>query len=87
MDPQAALLQRMSSRLRATTSLARRPQVAINRNIAQSHIGFPVDGFQKRCYGFPREGAGQLFKPVKAGSIDLAIQSGTHSAMCREKPK
>src|SRR6202163_2134592 len=58
-----------------------------HRVIAQSHFGLPVDGFQKRCYGVPRESAGQLFKPVKPGSIDLAIQSGTHSAICREKPK
>src|SRR3979490_173146 len=90
MDPQAALsptdvVQADGDDLTGAESLGGEQKK--QRVIGQSHVGLPVDAFQKRCYGVPRESAGQLFKPVKPRSIDLAIQSSTHSAICREKPK
>ena len=58
-----------------------------HRVVAQPHRGLPVDAFQQRRYGVPRESARQLLKPVKPRSVDLAIQPGTYPAIRREKPK
>ena len=55
--------------------------------VAQSHRGLLIDAFQKRCYSVPGQGARQLLKPVQPGSVDLAIESRSHSAICREEPK
>src|SRR5580658_7060562 len=90
MDPQAALspadvIQADGDNLTGAESIGGDHQK--HRVIAQSHGGFPVDAFQKRFYGVPRESARQLFKSVEPRSIDLAIQSSTHSTICREKPK
>src|ERR1700678_4169138 len=55
--------------------------------IAQSHCGFLVDALQKPCDCVPGKSARQLLKPVQPGSIDLAIQAGTHPAVGGKEPK